>query len=115
MRISVIIISFVQILVMDCKELLNKDLDQVVLPEVESILVIAEPRRVNWVISRLKIKNKDQHFVSMGYEERDVRGFFDIAVYDGGEDSTWIDAMGLLANLYPYLKRNVKEFYVISN
>ena len=97
---------------MDCTEILSSEVEQLDLPNVDSFLIIGNTRRVAWVINRLRLKNKDQHFSSIAHETRTVSGHYDVAIIDGADN--WINARLLFEELYPYLKQNVKKFYIIT-
>lgn len=98
---------------MDYKECSREEIETVDFSTTDSFLVIANTRRVNWLIDRLKLSGKNQHFSSMGFNTRVITGHYDVAVIDGGDEG--LNAEELFNELYPYLKRNVKEFYILKD
>lgn len=98
---------------MDCTTLLREEIEAVDFSTVDSFLVIANTRRANWLIDRLKLTGKNQHFGFMGFNTKLITGHYDVAVIDGGDEG--FDAKELFEELYPYLKRNVKAFYILKD
>lgn len=79
---------------------------------MESFLVLATKNRVDWVISRVRVTGKEQHFISLTVNDRPIAGHYDAAIIDGADDT--FNAKLLYDEVYPYLGRNVKAFYILT-
>lgn len=96
---------------MDCQELNIQQFNQLDLSENTSFLIIGNTRRTETMIKNLIKRGTGQHFTYMGHLNKEVIGHYDVAIIDGGDPT--INPKGVYEELYPYLKRNVIDFYIL--